>query len=329
MRIAVSLAMATTALMWGAGARAQQPIDPYQPEPAVAPGPPPGFIPPAPPAVLPPPPAPAARPAPAAQPIDPYSAYPAPPAYGYQSPQGGPAVVASPPAYERGYYLYSTPGAPPVYYAPPPTQFRPSCPNYCGCAYGCQPLRLRAAKRKWDGVRRFSLGAHFGFMSLDQKVGGNAVVLGGAGFQLRLRSSGHFGFEASQSFLTASYYHGAYERDSYPFQLSLMFYLFPNRDAHHLNFYALAGVGLMGDNVSLYNENGRKVTQDFTEYEVHAGGGAELRFKWFGIEADARYVKLWRDDSSTPASYYAGQSGAPVQNSGQGVQGNIYLSIWF
>jgi hypothetical protein len=328
MRIAVSLAMATTALMWVGAAHAQQTIDPYQPEPAVAPGPPPGFIPPAPPAVLPAPPAPAAA---VAQPMDPYGAYPAPPAYGYQAPQNGPAVVASPPSYERGYYLYSTPGAPPVYYAPPPTQFRASCNAYCGCnccQYGCQPLRLRA-KSKWDGVRRFSLGAHFGFMSLDQKVGNSAVTLGGAGFQLRIRTAGHFGFEASQSFLTASYWNGAYQRDSYPFQLSLMFYLFPNRDAHHLNFYALGGVGLMGDDVTVYDENRRKVTQSFTEYEVHAGGGAELRFKWFGIEADARYVKLWRDDSSTPASYYANVKGAPVQSSGQGVQGNIYLSIWF
>ncbi len=326
MRIAVTLAMATTALMWGATASAQAPIDPYQPEPAVAPGPPPGFIPPAP-AVIPP-----APPAAVAAPMDPYSAYPAPPAYGYQAPQTGPAVVPSPPAYERGYYLYSTPGAPPVYYAPPPTQFRPSCSSYCGCSCcqpNCQALRLRQPKRKWDGVRRFSLGAHFGFMSLDQKVGNQAVVMGGAGFQLRLRSAGHFGFEASQSFLTASFYNGAFSRNSYPFQLSLMFYLFPNRDAHHFNIYALAGVGIMGDDVSLYDENQRKVTQSFTEYDVHAGGGAELRFKWFGIEADARYVKLWRDDSSTPAAYYAGQSGAPVQSSGQGVQGSIYLSIWF
>ena len=75
------------------------------------------------------------------------------------------------------------------YVAPPPAQFRPSCSSYCGCSCcqpGCQSLRLRPSHKKWDGVRRFSLGAHFGFMSLDQRVGNQAVVMGGAGFQLRL-----------------------------------------------------------------------------------------------------------------------------------------------
>ena len=122
---------------------------------------------------------------------------------------------------------------------------------------------------------------------------------------------------------------GAWQRDTFPFSVSLMFYIFPNRDAHHFNLYGLGGVGLVADTVTLNDENRQQVSQDFTEVETHLGLGAELRFKWFAIEADARYMWLWRDDSSTPASYYGDVHGAPVMPSSQGIQGNVYLSLWF
>jgi hypothetical protein len=178
-------------------------------------------------------------------------------------------------------------------------------------------------------VRRFSLGTHAGFLAMNQQVGKDQVTLGGAGFQMRLRSSGRWGFEAAQSFMHASYWDGAWQRDMFPFQLSLMFYLFPNRDAHHFNLYGVAGAGLVADSVTLYDQNRRQVTQDFTEFELHAGVGAELRFRWFGIEADARYISLWRDNSDAPAAYYGDVKGAPVPNQSYGIQGNVYLSIWF
>jgi hypothetical protein len=331
MRFVVSLALATATLGWVGLARAQAPINPYDPpEPVAAPAPPPAVAPiPAQPAPIAPavPPTPPVAPAPPAVPIDPYSAYPAPPAYGYQSPSRGPAQTASPPSYQQGYYLYSAPGQPPVYYAPPTSYQRcgvaVSC---CGCP--CSSMR-RAVLRRRPDVRRFSLGAHVGFLTLNQQVGNDQVTVGGAGFQLRLRSSGRWGFEASQSFLHGSYWDGAWQRDMFPFQLSLMFYLFPNRDAHHFNLYGVAGIGLVADSVTLYDQNRRQVTQDFTELGLHAGLGAELRFRWFGIEADARYVSLWRDNSSVPAAYYGDVKGAPVQKSTYGVQGNVYLSIWF
>ncbi len=308
MRISVSLAVAASVLMVGAAARAQEPIQPYESTETVE-------------APAPAAPVQAAPQAPVQQPIDPYSAYPAPPAYGYQAPAAGPPATASPPSYQQGYYLYPAQGQAPVYYAPPPR----SC---CCCAQTCG-YRVVRAKKPWDGARRFSLGVHAGFLMLNQQVGSDQVTLGGAGFQLRLRSAGRWGFEASQSFLHADYWNGAWQRDSFPFQLSLMFYIFPNKDAHHFNLYGLAGVGLVADSVSLNDENRQRVTQDFTEVEVHAGLGAELRFRWFAIEADARYISLWRDNSDTPASYYGNVKGAPVQSSSYGLQGNVYLSLWF
>jgi len=318
MRISVvSLAVATSVLAFGSAARAQEPLQPYETtdstETVAAPAEPAPIQP---------------AQVPVQQPIDPYSAYPAPPAYGYQAPAAGPAATPSPPSYQQGYYLYPTNGQAPVYYAAPAGRACCCCCATAGCSYGYR-ARLVRPKKVWDGARRFSLGAHFGFLTLNQTVGNDQVTLGGAGFQLRLRSAGRWGFEASQSFLHGSYWDGAWQRDSFPFSLSLMFYIFPNKDAHHFNLYGVAGVGLVADSVTLNDENRQQVTQDFTELEVHAGLGAELRFKWFGIEADARYISLWRDDSSTPASYYGSIKGAPVQSSSYGVQGNIYLSLWF
>ena len=314
MRISVSLVVAASVVAFGAAARAQAPMEPYETTETVAQ---PAPIPPA--------------QAPVQQPIDPYSAYPAPPAYGYQAPAAGPPATPSPPAYQQGYYLYPAQGQAPVYYAPPPQSGCCCCcqqQQTCGYRLNYAPTRL-VRKKAWDGARRFSLGAHVGFLTLNQQVGNDQVSLGGAGFQLRLRSAGRWGFEASQSFLHGSYWSGAWQRDSFPFSLSLMFYIFPNSDAHHFNLYGLAGVGLVADSVTLNDENRQQVTQDFTEVEVHAGLGAELRFKWFAIEADARYISLWRDNSDTPSSYYGNIKGAPVQSSSYGIQGNLYLSLWF
>jgi hypothetical protein len=309
MRISVSLAVAALVLAIGASARAQAPINPYQTDEAVE----------APPAQV-----------PVAEPIDPYSAYPAPPAYGYQAPAAGPAAApASPPSYQQGYYLYPAQGQAPVYYAPPPGGCCCCCQQgqACGYRYGVAPRLVH--KKPGERVRRFSLGAHIGFLTLNQQVGQSQVTLGGGGFQLRLRSRGRWGFEASQSFLHGSYWSGAWQRDSFPFSLSLMFYLFPNKDTRHFNLYGVAGVGLVADSVTLKDENRQQVTQDFTELELHVGLGAELRWKWFGIEADARYINLWRDGSDSPSSYYGDLKGAPVQASSYGVQGNLYLSLWF
>jgi hypothetical protein len=319
MRISVSLAVVATIFGIAGAARAQQPINPYLSGTETV-----------------------DAPAPVAQPIDPYSAYPAPPAYGYQAPAQGPTAVPSPPTYQQGYYLYPAGGRAPVYYAPPPSPYGGCSVSACCCCacptqgyqygyrynYGYQPRLFRPA-RKGEHVRRFSLGAHVGFLTLNQQVGSEQVTLGGAGFQIRVRSRGRFGFEASQSFLHGSYWGGAFERDSFPFAVSLMFYVFPNSDQRHFNLYGLAGMGLMPDSVHLYDENRQKVTQDFTEFLLHAGLGAELRLKWFAIEADGRIVGTWRDDSDAPATYYGDVKGAPVQKSSYAFQGNLYLSLWF
>src|SRR6184192_2094552 len=150
MRISVSLVVAASVLTFGAAARAQAPLEPYPTETVEVPAPPAQI--------------------PVQQPIDPYSAYPAPPAYGYQAPAAGPPMTPSPPSYQQGYYLYPAP----VYYAPPPGGCCCCCQQQqqaCGYRLNYAPPARVVVHKKWDGARRFSLGAHVGFLTLNQQVG--------------------------------------------------------------------------------------------------------------------------------------------------------------
>lgn len=278
------------ALIAGGVAQAQQPVDPY-PAPQAAP-----------------------------QPVNPYAspnAYP-PPAPYYPPP---PTVyVPAPPTY--------VPPPPPLYIPPPPVYVYPPT------VYYRPPLRPRlrcwnCATKPAERVRHVSVGVSGTVLAVNQKIGNDDMVLGGAGLHLRVRSSGRWGFEVMQSFLHADFWNGNFQRSSYPLQMSAMVYLRPNREDVHFNLYGLAGVGVMFDTIQLLDENRNQVSQDFIEWEGHFGLGAELRFKWFAIEADGRMHGFLRDDSSAPASYYSNVSGAPIQGKSYGFSGNLYVSLWF
>jgi hypothetical protein len=274
------------------------------------------------------------------QPIDPYAAPPppaAPPAtFGLQPPSAGPGYTpAGPPSYQRGYYLYPAQPSYPVYYAPPrPYVVQPAC--CAGCARACAysyptsyPMVRRQPAAPQERIRRFSLGIHGVVMGINQTIGGDDMVMGGMGLQLRIRSKGRFGLELAQSFMRGEYWGGNFVRNSYPFTFGLMLYVFPNQDTRHFNLYGIAGVGAMLDSVNLRNQYNDMVTQDFFEWMAYAGLGAELRFKWFALAADARFVGLWRDDNSTPAAYYSGVEGGPIPSSSYGYQGKVYVNFWF
>ena len=305
------LALVTSLAAAGA-ARADEPMNPYQEAPPPDEAPPPVDTP--------------------AAPINPYGTqgpgygqpvYPPPGTYGYQPPTPG-QYQSTPPNYQQGYYLYAAPGQPPVYYAPPPTIYvRPRL--RCG---GMLCGTRRVAK-KWDGVRRFSLGVHGDVLWVNQSIGRDDMVLGGAGFHLRLRSKGRFGVEFSQSFLHADYWNGGFVRNSYPFMMSLMLYIFKNEDTRHFNIYFAGGVGVMPDSVKVRLQPGDEREQDFLEWMLHLGIGAELRFKWFAIEADVRGLAMALDPTDYPARYYDGIQGGPIPDGSFGVQGKLSLSLWF
>jgi hypothetical protein len=271
------------------------------------------------------------------QPLDPYAPQtPAPPpaTFGLQPPAAGPGYVPpGPPAYQRGYYLYPAQPSYPVYYAPPrPYVYQPACCAGCACsvpAYRVSYPSVRRPVGPQERIRRFSLGIHGVVMGINQQIGKDDMVMGGMGLQLRIRSKGRFGLELAQSFMKADYWNGNFVRNSYPFSFGLMLYIFPNQDTRHFNLYGIAGVGAMLDSVELRNQYNDKVTQDFFEWMAFAGLGAELRFKWFAIAADARFVGLWRDDNTTPAAYYSGVDGGPIPSSSYGYQGKVYINFWF
>jgi hypothetical protein len=295
MRTALSLAALIATTTFAGVAQAQQPVDPYDTADVAGPA------------------------TEAAQPINPY---------GY-----APPTEAPPPAYTApqtgGYYQYPATTQYPVYAAPscccnPCQQQYPVYPSY---ALRRPTMVVKQAPKVWDGVRRFSLGVHGTAMWMNQNVGNSQVVLGGAGFQLRVRSKGRFGLEINQGFL--GFDHNDYHRTSFPFQFSLMLYLFPNQDERHFNIYGLAGFGAMLDAVHVRDENNRMVEQDFLEWMGHVGLGTELRFKWFAIAADARLLGTLRDGSSTPARYYQGVQGGPIPDKNYGVSANAYINFWF
>ena len=258
----------------------------------------------------------------------PPQAYPPPATFGYQPPQAG-QPSSTPPNYQQGYHLYPQNGGPPVYYAPPPAYPVYGVPSYP--YYPAPLMHPRPPAKKWDGVRRFSLGLHGAFVALNQTFDNQRLYMGGAGFQLRLRSAGRFGFEVRQSFLKGQVWNGGFTRQSFPFTTSLMFYLFPNQDARHFNVYALAGVGAGMDFIELRNgPYGYPGNQVFLSWIAQTGLGAELRFKWFAIEADVRVAGLFRDKNFGDATYYSGvNSSAPVAAKTLAVSGNAFMSFWF
>lgn len=230
------------------------------------------------------------------------------------APPSAPQSVPPPPAYPY-YAPYYAP------YPPPPWLWQPLPPP---CDARCQ--KLRAGER----ARLFSVGGHATVLSVNQQLGGERLTMWGGGLEFRYRTHGHFGLSAVLDYVHGSSgYNGGVERDSLPASLSALVYLFTNRDARHFNLYFIGGLGVIGTTMTLHDDQGRRVKQDFTEFEAHLGVGAELRFKWLAIEAEARGVSLWRDDSEQPAAYYTDTGDGPVPRSSQGIQGALGAMFWF
>jgi hypothetical protein len=239
-------------------------------------------------------------------------AYYPPPAPGYYPPQ--PGYGAAPP-YPYPAYPYAPSGPPPSAYAPG-----------AACASGDCATRRPGRQR----VRVFSLGGRASYLALNYQLGDRNVSLGGGGVELRFRTAGRFGLEASVDFLHGDFdVGGPVTRDSYPIQISALFYVLPNRDANHFNLYLLAGLGAVPSTIGYYDYYGQRVRERFTEYEGHIGAGLELRFRWFALRTDVRGLALWRDDSAGAAVYYAGVSGAPVPGRETGLLATAGGAFWF
>ena len=259
---------------------------------------------------------------------------------GQVQPPAPPAQLPGP-----GYYYPPTGYAAPIYsYPPPPVQQqrpvyraqpvqrrtacgRGSCPGNSGAGNGsCQQWSASDPER----ARFFSVGARLSVLMLNQTIGGKTTMLGGGGAELRFRTRGRFGIEASLDSLHGDFEQGgAIKRDTMPLQLSLMAYVFPNSDARRFNIYFLGGAGVASTKMLLVDPTGAEVQQEFREWDLHLGAGAELRFKWLALRADVRGLKLWRDDKDNDGRWYGDVDGAPVPKNSTALQGTLGAAIWF
>jgi hypothetical protein len=275
----------------------------------------------------------------AQQPAYPYP-YPQEPIYPYPSPAAlppagapqlaplaPPGVAAPAPAYPYPSYPY------PYYYMPPPVY----APMYPWPAPVARPRPVRRIPapppppvKPVEKARFFSVGGRATGLDLNYQIGGAQTMLWGGGIELRFRTRGHFGLETSLDFLHGDFQlNGPIARDSMPFTISAMLYLFNNTDDRHFNLYFLGGGGVVSTTMSLVDEHNAQVKQDFTEWEAHLGVGAELRFRWLALRADVRGLALWRYDGDLPAGFYSGVDGGPVPASSYGIQGTAGAAFWF
>jgi hypothetical protein len=218
---------------------------------------------------------------------------------------------------------------PPVYVQPPVAQR----PLYRRPLY-LQPLRpYRLAPRSTVPAPRgpvVGVGVRFSALGVtSQEVFGQKVNLLGGGLQVRFRNQGHWGFELGMDALRASISDGAFVRSSYPFTFAPMLYLRQNRPDTHFNIYAVAGFGLMADNIVLYQDSSQERKQQFWEVMGQFGGGIELRFTHLALFADVRAVGMLLDDSTQAGQFYQNVEGGPIPASSSGYKANLGAMLWF
>ena len=238
----------------------------------------------------------------------PYYAPSPPPTYGSPPPYAQPAVpyYAPPPA---------PPPRPQVYLAPA----RP--PQYVTSRY----VSPRPARGPVVGI-----GVRFSAMGISsQQVFGQDVNLYGGGLLMRFRSQGRFGFELALDVMRADINDGAFVRMSYPFTVAPMLYLFQNRPSNHFNIYALAGFGLMADDIAIYKGTSKERNQQFWEIMGQAGGGIEVRFRRLALFGDVRAIGMLLDDSSPAGVFYQQVDGGPIPSSSAGYKVNLGALLWF
>lgn len=302
---------------------------------------------------LPPPPTVVAPPAPMVQqyaPAPPVSVAPPVPMVPYPAAAPpGMGMVPGPVYYNGPVWIIPAPAAgaplPPTYapptYAPPvyaPPMYAPPAPRVYVQPYAPQPRMLqprplmRTARPLPPPPRgpSVAIGLRASMLGVSsQQVFGQDVNMWGAGLLVRFRSQGRFGFELGLDAMRTEIGKGAFTRTSYPFTVSPMFYLFQNRPENHFNIYAVAGFGLMADDIGLYQGTPQQLSQQFWELIGQAGGGVELRFKRLALFGDIRAVGMLLDDSSPAGLYYQNVDGGPIPAQSSGYKVNVGALLWF
>lgn len=191
------------------------------------------------------------------------------------------------------------------------------------------PGRARADTGDQHGL---SLHARFGVLGVNQKIGDHPTILLGGEGALRYRTRGRFGIEGSIGYL-----HGKFtqedeaqtlRRDSLPFVISGLFYLFPAAQTHAFNLYTTTGLGLSYDRLRFDQAAAMSSSQELLEVLFQAGLGVEYRYHWFALQAEVRAIALYRTDALDGASYN-GTTPAPIPLWSVGAMGTLGLSVAF
>lgn len=245
-------------------------------------------------------------------------------------------IIPAPPAGSQPMYappMYAPPPYAPQTYVPP--VYAPPAPRVFVQPYAqpprvLTPRALRKARPLPPRGPSVAIGLRASMLGVSsQQVFGEDVNLWGAGLMVRFRSQGRFGFELGLDAMRAEIGNGAFTRTSYPFTVSPMFYLFQNRPDTHFNIYAVAGFGLMADDIGLYQGSPNQLSQQFWELIGQAGGGVELRFKRLALFGDVRAVGMVLDDSSPAGLYYQNVDSGPIPASSSGYKVNVGALLWF
>ncbi|MCS6914530.1 MAG: hypothetical protein RMK29_15345 [Myxococcales bacterium] len=207
---------------------------------------------------------------------------------------------------------------------PPPVYVQPSHRvRTAQCCVSARDLRLT------QRPPIFSVGLRFTAMGTNQEVFGHNLNLLGGGLQLRFRNRGHWGFETAFDVMRANIGDGAFVRMAYPWTAGVMLYLFKNRLENHFNLYGIAGVGLVADDVTLYQGSRQERRQQFLEVMGQAGGGVELRFRHLALMADLRAVGLLLDTTGPAGTFYRDIEGGPIPAASVGYKANLGALVWF
>lgn len=172
---------------------------------------------------------------------------------------------------------------------------------------------------------RWALGLHMSGMTTDQMIDDEAVVLGGLGGHLRFRGY-RWGFELAVDGMGKEFLDGRITRVSVPIQASAMLYLIPEG---MFNLWLIGGSRVV-PTVIRWDYPDLKTDQQFTEFGLHGGIGADLNLgRHFAITADLRFFGVIRADSEPAGEYYTDAEPAILPKDSTGLQFNLGASVRF
>jgi hypothetical protein len=156
-------------------------------------------------------------------------------------------------------------------------------------------------------------------------IADDAMALGGVGGHVRFRGY-RWGAELSMDIVGSEFVEGRITRVSVPLQASALLYLIPEG---RFNLYLIGGARVV-PSVIEWNYPGLHAEQEFVEFGLHGGAGADLNLtRWFALTGDVRLFGVMRDDSEPSGSYYADVDQGIMPSDSTGLQFNLGASLRF